>query len=79
MSSNYKMAAIAAALVTTFVAVVGNYHFIYGEDISLRKVPKVSWSLSETLINADEVKATPLGLLRTRFPLFTQAAERAGK
>lgn len=67
--------AVLALLVALFLGYAGNFHFVHGANITLRKVNKVSWSLSETLINADEVKATPVFLLRAKYPLFTQAAE----
>lgn len=68
-------AAVLAVLVAVLVAYVGNYHWLYGRGIEMRKIPKVSWSISETLVNADEVKATPLILMPVKYPLFSQAAE----
>lgn len=68
--------AILFILLVAFVAYAGNFHFLYGSGISVRKIPKVSWSLSETVVNADEIKGTPLLLLRARFPLLIQAVER---
>lgn len=70
-------AAVLAVLVSVLLAYAGNFHFVYGNGVSMRKVEKISWSLSETVINVDEVKGTPPLLLRAKFPLFTQAAERA--
>jgi hypothetical protein len=66
-------ATVLACLVVAFLAYVGNYHFVHGSGIALRKIHKVSWSLSETFINADEVSATPPLLLRIKYPLFVQA------
>lgn len=66
--------AIFAALAVFFLAYIGNFHFVHGSDIALRKIPKISWSLSETYINSDELKATPVLMLRAKYPLFTALA-----
>ena len=71
--------AIFGVLAAVFLAYAGNFHFVHGSEIALRKIEKVSWSLSETYINADEVKATPVFLLRAKYPLFTQAAVNASE
>lgn len=68
-------AAVLGVLVLVFVGYAGNFHFLHGSDIALRKIPKVSWSLSETFINADEVRRTPVGMLRVKYPLFVAAGE----
>lgn len=68
-------AAVLAGLTLAFLAYIGNFHFVYGENITLRKVPKVSWSLSEMVINADAVRELPVFVLRINYPLFIQAGD----
>lgn len=69
-------AAVLAVLLAGFVAYAGNFHFVYGTNLVLRKVDKVSWSLSETVINVDEVRGMPQIVARAKFPLFVQALEK---
>jgi len=74
---NSTKVGIFVALLLVFTAYVGNFHFVHGSNIALRKIEKVSWSLSETWINADEVRATPVFMLRLKYPLFVAAGEAA--
>jgi hypothetical protein len=60
------------------VGYCGNYHFVYGSKVPFQKVTKVSWSLSEVLVNFDEVGGLPLIVARARYPLLLQALEREG-
>jgi hypothetical protein len=68
-------------LLTLFVAWLvlagycGNYHFVYGRGVTLQKIQKVSWSLSETIINVDEVQGMPAILARARYPIFLQSMD----
>lgn len=68
---------VLALLLAAGVGYAGNYHFMYGSQWSPQKLAKVSWSLSETVINVDEVAHLPLIVARARYPLFLQAWERA--
>lgn len=68
---------VLVLLLIALVAFVGNYHFIYGSQVSPQKLSKVSWSLSETIINVDEVGHLPLIVARSKYPLFLQALEHA--
>lgn len=68
---------VLVLLLAAGVAYAGNYHFMYGSEWSPQKLAKVSWSLSETVINVDEVAHLPLIVARARYPLFLQAWERA--
>jgi hypothetical protein len=63
-------AAVLAVLIMVFFAYAGNFHFIYGPSLTVRKIHKVSWSLSEMFIDADELNATPPLLLPVKYPLF---------
>jgi len=65
------------ALLAGLVGYAGNYHFMHGSTVSAQKLKKVSWSLSETFINVDEVGGLPMIVARARFPLFLQAIEAA--
>jgi len=59
------------------LAVVGNYHFIHGSTYGGPPVmPKLSWSLSETLINFDAVGNMPMIMARGNYPMFIAAWER---
>jgi hypothetical protein len=63
-------AAVLAVLIVGFFAYTGNFHFIYGHGLTVRKIHKVSWSLSEMFIDAEELSATPPLLLPVKYPLF---------
>ena len=65
--------AVLALLVAVFLGYAGNFHFVYGQNIVMRKVDKVSWSLSEIVVNLDEVNNLPAFVARARYPLFIEA------
>ncbi len=69
--------AILGALLAGLVVFAGNYHFTYGAGRPLEKLPKVSWSLSETVVNLDEVQGLPAIVVAARYPLLLQALEAA--
>jgi len=69
-------AAVLAVLLAGLLAYAGNFHFVYGTNVVLRKVDKISWSPTEILINLDEVRGTPAIAARARYPLFVQALEK---
>lgn len=73
----FSAAAVLGVLVLVLLAYGGRFHFVYGSRATTTKIPKVSWSLSETIINADEVAALPLYEQVRRYPLFFQAAREA--
>jgi len=69
------IAGLCAAVVT--VAAASNFHIVRGSNNHLGTfIPKVSWSLSETLINLDEVGNLPAIAARSQYPLFMAALER---
>jgi hypothetical protein len=79
ISRTQRLALFLAVSAVAFTAWAGKYHFVYGTPISgLARFEKISWSLSETLLNADEMNGTPKALLHARYPLFMQAAKRDG-
>lgn len=79
LSRGLRLSALLSVSATAFLAWAGNYHFVYGTPISgIARFEKISWSLSETLLNADEMNGTPRALLHARYPLFMQAAKRDG-
>jgi hypothetical protein len=66
---------LAAGVVAVVVA--GNFHFVNGSLLGGFKVmPKVSWSLSETFVNSDQVGNLPGFMARSQYPLFLAALER---
>lgn len=71
-----RQVAILIALIAVAVGVAGRYHFVYGAGRSLERLEKVSWSLSETVVNLDEVSGLPLIVVRIKYPLLLQALER---
>jgi hypothetical protein len=76
----WRRVAVALVVLTLcFIAWAGGSHFVYGSPINgVERYEKVSWSISETVINADELNGTPVRLLHERYPLFMQAAKRDG-
>lgn len=75
-AANRRIVALVA-LCCVAVWYAGSYHFIHGSQVEFQKLKKISWSLSETIINADEVAGTPLIVMRARYPLLLQSMEAA--
>jgi|GEM_PF-2673282 len=68
---------VLAVLLLGFLAFAGNFHFTYGAGRPLERLPKVSWSLSETVVNLDEVQGLPAFAVALKYPLLVQALDRA--
>ena len=77
--SRRAYAAGALVCIAAAIAFLGNYHVVWGTLDRLHLEPKVSWSLSETFINTDEITGTPALLRSARFPLYFQALVAAEK
>lgn len=71
-----RMAIGSGAAVVALLWFLGAHHFVYGSRQSLTMESKVSWSLSETVVNLDEVKALPPMAARERYPLFYEFLRR---
>jgi curved DNA-binding protein CbpA len=65
---------VAAASV---LFLTGHVHVITGSSIERTVLGKVSWSLSETVVNSDALMKMPLIAARTQYPLTLLALERA--
>ena len=71
-TSNRILAVSIAGFLGALLYWAGTVHIVYGSGFSLpTSMQKISWSLSETLVNADEVEALPGVVARIRYPLFT--------
>lgn len=68
---------VLAVLLAVFVAFAGNFHFTYGAGRPLERLPKVSWSLSETVVNLDELEGLPAFVVAIKYPLLVQALRQA--
>ena len=67
--------------ISIFTCVVGIYlaggqHFVYGSTVPIQMIKKLSWSLSETVINFDRVGNMPMIVARASYPMFLAAMER---
>ena len=61
---------------TALVTWAGNYHFLHGSQAPSSMIAKVSWSLSETIINTDTALGIPPYEAMSRYPLLLQAFQR---
>lgn len=77
MSATSKRVLLLIALCVAAVAYAGSYHFIYGAGVNLYRLKKISWSLSETVINKDELEHLPVIFVRMHYPLLMAAMEAA--
>jgi len=68
---------VLMVVLAVLVGYAGKFHFIYGAHVTLQKLPKVSWSLAETVVNVDEVGGLPMLVARAKYPLFLRAVELA--
>lgn len=68
--------ALAAGIM---MAAAGNWHVVHGSDAPIRLVRKISWSLSELIVNTDQLGNMPMIFARSQYPLFLAVLERDGK
>jgi hypothetical protein len=63
--------ALVFVAISSLTLVAMNYHFVTGSKVSgVRILPKLSWPLSETLINEDAVMNMPMIAVRAQYPLY---------
>jgi hypothetical protein len=75
MNKKLLWRSLAAAVISAVVA--GNFHFVHGSKNPFGSIiPKVSWSLSETIVNFDAVGNMPGFMARGTYPLFMAAVEK---